>query len=60
MFIRIVSEEIVDIQRYGVRLSEENLMLHNDYITQFIYKYNNKEYLIIKMNGEVVTALQIK
>lgn len=46
---------IKDIERYGNRVYQNNV---SKYYTIFIYRYNDKMYIITKSHGEVVSLLE--
>lgn len=46
---------IQDIERYGNRVYQNNV---SKYYTIFIYRYNDKMYIITKSHGEVVSLLE--
>ena len=46
---------IKDIERYGNRVYQNNV---SKYYTIFIYRYNDKMYIIAKSHGEVVSLLE--
>ena len=53
--ISISVTNIKDIERYGNRVYQNNV---SKYYTIFIYRYNNKMYIIAKSHGEVVSLLE--
>lgn len=53
--ISISVTNIKDIERYGNRVYQNNV---SKYYTIFIYRYNDKMYIITKSRGEVVSLLE--
>lgn len=49
-------EWIKDIMRYGERTETYELDVN---ITEYVYKYNNKEYLITMKNGSIINIFQL-
>lgn len=53
--ISISVTNIKDIERYGNRVYQNNV---SKYYTIFIYRYNDKMYIITKSHGEAVSLLE--
>ena len=53
--ISISVTNIKDIERYGNRVYQNNV---SKYYTIFIYRYNDKMYIITKSHGEVASLLE--
>lgn len=53
----MLNEKVKDIMRYGERLATYELDIN---ITEYIYKYENKSYIITMKNGDVINIFETK